>query len=118
MENSLIVSLLEDVSQLITAAKSQVAREFNHTQILLNWHIGARVQREILQSARAEYGKTVVAELAFKLQKQFGQGYDRTALNRMIKFSRLFNKDTAVNLCIVFKMAFRRFFFVTRTLTT
>lgn len=52
--------------------------------------IGKRINQEILKSERAEYGRQLINKLASQLQTQYGQGYDKTSLSRMIKFSKLY----------------------------
>lgn len=85
-----IAGLFKDISKLIEHAKQHVSREFNITHVLLNWHIGERVNQEILKNDRADYGKHVVSQLSEQLKDVYGTGYDKTALSRMIKFSKLF----------------------------
>ena len=85
-----ISGLFKDISKMIEHAKQHVSREFNITHVTLNWHIGNRVNQEILKDERADYGKQVVSKLSEQLQHSYGAGYDKTALSRMIKFSKLF----------------------------
>jgi hypothetical protein len=35
------------------------------------WHIGERINREVLDNKRAEYGKQIVASVARQLQEEF-----------------------------------------------
>lgn len=98
MNKTLTYSVLADIQKLIMSARSKLAREFNHTQILLNWHIGSRIDKEILNSERAQYGKTIIPKLASQLQIEFGRGYDRTSLARMVKFAKLFDREIVATL--------------------
>ena len=99
MNKPLVTSTLTDIQKLIISARNKIAREFNHTQILLNWHIGSRINKAILNNGRAEYGRAIIPELAVQLQIEFGRGYDRTALTRMVKFAKLFkNREIVVTL--------------------
>lgn len=82
--------LLNDISQLIEEARTHVAREYNSTQVLLCWLIGKRIDDEILQSQRAEYGEGVIDAISADLSKRYGRGYGRLNLFRMLKFSRYF----------------------------
>ncbi len=68
MNKSLTTSVLIDIQKIIISARSKLAREFNHTQVLLNWHIGSRIDKEILNNERAEYRKSIIPELAAQLQ--------------------------------------------------
>lgn len=82
--------LIKDISTLIDEAKSHVAREYNSAQVLLCWLIGKRIDEEILNTERAEYGETIVISLAEHLTLLYGKGYSRPNIFRMIKFAKLF----------------------------
>jgi hypothetical protein len=42
--------------------------------VLLNWQIGNRIRRDILQEARAEYGDQIVSTLSRQLTTEYGAG--------------------------------------------
>lgn len=91
MAKEIAAGLFEEIRELIESAKEHVSREFNITHVLLNWHIGNRINQEILKNERAEYGRQLISSLASQLKAYYGQGYDKTSLSRMIKFSRLYS---------------------------
>jgi predicted nuclease of restriction endonuclease-like (RecB) superfamily len=64
---------------------------------LLYWNIGNRVQKEILQNKRANYGEEVVASLAKSLTLEFGKGFGSRNLFRMIQFSEVFSNPKIVS---------------------
>ena len=66
--------LLADVRLLINAARQRVASTVNTELTQLYWQIGKRVNSELLQGQRAEYGKQVIIELAKQLTTEFGKG--------------------------------------------
>ena len=82
--------LIKDISTLIDEARSHVAREYNSAQALLCWLIGKRIDEDILNAERAEYGETIVISLAEHLTLLYGKGYSRPNIFRMIKFAKLF----------------------------
>lgn len=45
-----------------------MAATANYTQTMMYWHIGERINREVLGNHRAEYGKQIVAQVATQLQ--------------------------------------------------
>ncbi|WP_341757000.1 MULTISPECIES: DUF1016 N-terminal domain-containing protein [unclassified Candidatus Tisiphia] len=57
-------SLINDIKLLISQAKNRVARVANSEMTMVYWHIGKRINEEILKDQRAEYGKQVVQFLA------------------------------------------------------
>jgi predicted nuclease of restriction endonuclease-like (RecB) superfamily len=58
--------------------------------------VGQRVQKEILQERRADYGAQIVATLSQELTREFGRGFSRFALARMIQFGQLFPDEQIV----------------------
>lgn len=82
--------LLADIRQMIEATKSQVAATVNSAMTLMYWHIGDRINREVLGGGRAAYGKQVVETLALKLTAEYGKGFDSKNLRRMMQFASVF----------------------------
>ncbi len=63
MSDNLTVSidpLLQEVRQLIDNAKHRAAIAINAEITLLYWQVGNRIQTEVLQERRAEYGKQII----------------------------------------------------------
>lgn len=99
MATDITTNLFNDISKLIELAKVHISREFNLTLVMLNWHIGDRINQEILKNERADYGQQLIKNLANRLQIKYGQGYDKTSLSRMIKFAKLYpDQDIVVTL--------------------
>ena len=47
--------------------------------------IGERINREVLENQRAEYGKQIVASVARQLREEFGsKGFDEKNIRRMM----------------------------------
>lgn len=82
--------LINDISVLINNAKVRVAIKANAEMTMLYWHIGKRIQEEILKSTRAEYGQEVIKTLAKCLSSLYGRGFTYTALVRMNLFYQSF----------------------------
>ena len=56
----------------------------------MNWNIGNRINRDVLNYERAEYGKQIVAQVARQLQEEYGtKGFDEKSIRRMMQFARL-----------------------------
>jgi len=83
-------SLHQEIRQLIQHAKEHVAREYNVAQVLLNWMIGKRIDEEFFDSQRAAYGEKILANISEQLSLEYGRGYSKINLSRMLKFSRIF----------------------------
>ena len=52
-------SLIQDLRQIIEQARGHVAATANYAQTMMYWHIGERINREVLENQRAEYGKQI-----------------------------------------------------------
>lgn len=61
------IELINDLRQIINSARSRVAATANYELTAMYWHIGNRINSEILGNERAEYGKQIVAQVARKL---------------------------------------------------
>ena len=49
--------LIEDLRQIVKQARSHVAATANYELTMMYWHIGERINRDLLGNQRAEYGK-------------------------------------------------------------
>ncbi|NEQ25407.1 MAG: DUF1016 domain-containing protein [Microcoleus sp. SIO2G3] len=56
--------LFQEIGQLIDAAKHRAAAAINAEITLLYWQVGNRIQTEVLQGQRGEYGKQVILTLS------------------------------------------------------
>lgn len=84
-------NMIAEIRHLISQAKEHVAVSVNSTMTLLYWHIGERINCEILGNQRAEYGKQIVATLSQQLQKEFGgHEYSERNLRYMMRFAQIF----------------------------
>ncbi len=66
-------SLLHDLRQIIEQTRGHVAATANYAQTMMYWHIGDRINREVLGNQRAEYGKQIVSQVATQLQDEYGK---------------------------------------------
>lgn len=83
-------ALLGDIRLLIEETRAKVAQTVNTALVLMNWHIGRRINDEILKNKRAEYGAEILLTLSAKLTEEYGKGFTRTNLIRMRQFADLF----------------------------
>ena len=82
--------LFNELSQLIEQSQQQVVAQANSTLTLLFWHIGNRINKEILQNKRADYGKQIVATLSTQLKERYGRNFELGNLRRMLQFAEQF----------------------------
>ena len=89
--------LLGDLRSLIESAREQTARAVNSALVGLYWHIGTRIREDVLQEQRAGYGEQIVATLSRQLTAEYGRGFARRSLFRMIQFAELFPDERIVS---------------------
>ena len=85
--------LFSDVAKLIDETRKTVAYTVNSALTYLYWQIGKRINDEILQHERAEYGIQIVVTVSQQLQNAYGKGFN---LTRMMNFAILFSDETIV----------------------
>ncbi|MEJ5209329.1 PDDEXK nuclease domain-containing protein [Denitratimonas sp. CY0512] len=83
-------ALLQELRSLIEHARLHVAQTANSTLTLLYWQMGGRIHREVLKGDRAEYGQKILATLSQELTREYGKGFNFSALTRMVKFAEAF----------------------------
>lgn len=86
--------LLNEVSNLIDEARLRVAVVINAELSLLYWNIGKRLNREVLQGKRADYGKETVKLLAEFLTNKYGKGWSEKQLRHCLRTAETFPDDT------------------------
>ncbi len=83
-------ALLTELSQLIEQSQQQVVSQANSTLTQLFWQVGKRINEDILQNKRADYGKQIVPTLSAQLQERYGRNFELGNLRRMMQFAEQF----------------------------
>ena len=78
--------LFQDACQIVEQAQETAYRQVNETLIKRNWLLGLRIQHEVLNDKRAEYGEQVVRNLAKNLTDRYGKGFRLANLYHFIAF--------------------------------
>lgn len=71
--------------------RQRVAISVNSELTLMYWHIGERINKEVLHDQRAEYGKAIVSTLSAQLMELYGKDFNSRNLHRMMQFAREFS---------------------------
>ena len=90
-------SLLGDLRQLIEGSRRRVAVAANSELVLMYWQVGTRIRTDILNEERAEYGKQVVSSVARTLSGEYGRGFSRPNLYKMLRFAEVFPDEQIVS---------------------
>lgn len=89
--------LLRDIRRLIEEARSAVAVAVNVGLTMLNWRIGKRVNEEVLNGERANYGEEIVSTLSRQLIQEYGSGFSTKNIRHMIRFADVFPDEKIVS---------------------
>lgn len=72
---------INDISNILHAARKYVASSVNTAMVQAYWLIGKRiVMQEQNGNGRAEYGKQIIENLSVALTKEFGKGFGKSNL--------------------------------------
>ena len=83
--------LFNELSQLIEQSQRAVVSHANSTLTMLFWQVGKRINEEILQNKRAEYGKLIVSTLSVQLTTVYGKNFVEKNVRRMMQFAEQFH---------------------------
>jgi len=83
-------NLFLEIKEIIQNAKEKVARTINATLTATYWYIGKRINDEVLENKRAEYGKEIVKTLSVELTKEYGRGWSEKQLRHCLRFAETF----------------------------
>lgn len=79
--------IYQDIRQIIERGRRQANRQVNLAMVQAYWLVGKRIVEEEQQGeVRATYGKALLKNLSFDLQKDFGKGFSVDNLEKMRGF--------------------------------
>jgi len=90
IDNIKYKGVYNDIVSIIEETKYQIAVQANSSLTIMFWRVGARINNEILQNKRAEYGKKIVVTLSRELVSKYGRNFEEKNLRRMIQFAEKF----------------------------
>ena len=83
--------LFDELSALIEQGKQKIAIAANSTLTLLFWHLGNRINEEVLHNERAKYGKRIIEIISVELENKYGRNFNEKNIRRMVRFSQEFS---------------------------
>jgi len=87
------IALYSDVRNMIAEARKRAYVAINTEAIMVNWRVGTRIRTDILKNKRAEYGKQIIAKLAFRLTEEFGRGWGVQTLQHCVRSAYTFSEE-------------------------
>ena len=91
-----IDSLYADIRQLVESARAQVLTQVNLALVLTYWQIGKTIKEKVVTEQRADYGDATMHKLADRLVVDYGTGFSRRNLFRMVKLYQQFGERQIV----------------------
>lgn len=89
-------NLFQELTALVEQSRQKVAATVNSAIPSLYWQIGKRINEEVLENERAEYGKQIVVTLSRQLIDQYGRSFEYKNLRRMMQFAQIFDDHKIV----------------------
>lgn len=88
--------LFRDLRRLIVEAQRHAAAAVNMSLTALYWRVGQRISKELLRGDRAAYGEVLIGQVAERLTDDYGRGFTRKNLWRMVQFAEAFPDENIV----------------------
>ena len=89
--------LIQDIKSLIEESRRQIVTTVNSALTALYWQIGKRVNDEILEGKRADYGKQILRTLSEDLTAYYGNSFSEKNLRHMARFAAVFADEQIVS---------------------
>lgn len=86
MNGTDVETIFSDISTMIYDAKNEVMLRVNTSVITLYWNIGKKLSEEVLQGKKPEYGKNIIGDLSKRLTAEYGKGFEKSSVFKMVKF--------------------------------
>jgi len=81
----------DEINDLIIKTKVGIKKTVNDAMVSLYWEIGKCLVTQILDGQKPEYGRKVISELSELLTNNYGKGFSRAAVFRMVQFYQNFS---------------------------
>lgn len=91
LQNQNHQDLMKDLKDLVAQTKSQLAIQVNSAMVVLYWKIGDRINKDILENKRAQYGKEIIVQISRQLTLEFGSSFSEKNIRKMMQFASVFD---------------------------
>ena len=81
-----ISDIYSQIAEIIEKRKIKAKVAINSEILAMNWSIGHCLVENILKRENSDYGTRIVEDISNKLTQEYGSGFNRSAIFRMIKF--------------------------------
>jgi len=88
---------LDDMRSIILGARINAVRSVEYTRTMMYWHLGERIFVEEQRGQdRAEYGSSLIKNIATHLEAEFGSGFSARQLELCRQFYRIYPNSDGV----------------------
>lgn len=91
LQNQNHQELMKDLKDLVAQTKSQLAIQVNSAMVILYWKIGERINKDILENKRAQYGKEIIVQISKQLTLEFGSSFSEKNIRKIMQFASVFD---------------------------
>ena len=92
------ISMMDEIRELLLAARQRVAVQVNTELLSTYWNVGKIiVEHEQENKDRADYGKQTLKEFSKELTKEFGKGFSVSNLQFMRRFYQSYQIQQTVS---------------------
>lgn len=78
---------------MIEQSRNRVAQLVNDEITALYWNIGNKINSDILQNERAQYGKQIIKDLAQRLTEEYGRGWSQQQIRHCMHLANTFDNN-------------------------
>ena len=89
-------NLYGGIAELIKQAKTRVAVAVNAELTVLYWNVGNSVNKYVLDSNCASYGKQIIANLSHLLTADFGKGWGEKHIRHCLRVAETIEEEQIV----------------------
>ena len=94
--NTDIQNLYSGIAGLIKQAKTRVAVTINAELTVLYWKVGHSINKYVLDSNRASYGKQIIANLSGLLTAEYGKGWGEKHIRHCLRVAETIEEEQIV----------------------
>ena len=83
-------AFFNELTEIIVFGKKDIELSINRTTTNVYWQIGNRINTEILNDKRAEYGKQIIKHVSEFLVANFGKGWGEKHIRHCLRIAETF----------------------------
>jgi len=90
-------AFFNELTEIIVFGKKDIELSINRTITNVYWQIGSRINTEILNDKRAEYGKQIIKHVSEFLVANFGKGWGEKHIRHCLRIAETFQDKEIIS---------------------